>query len=155
MEYVGRDSEEGCLFCRMLGADPAEDEAHLVLDRPAGALVMMNRFPYNNGHLMVAPAVHTGNLAALADEQALDLMRAVRRWLQVLQQTMNPEGFNVGVNQGKIAGAGIPDHVHIHVVPRWGGDTNFMPVIGEVKVVNEHLKRTWEKLHAAVSGAAG
>jgi ATP adenylyltransferase len=82
-------------------------------------------------------------------------MRAVRRWLQVLQQTMNPEGFNVGVNQGKIAGAGIPDHVHIHVVPRWGGDTNFMPVIGEVKVVNEHLKRTWEKLHAAVSGAAG
>jgi ATP adenylyltransferase len=107
---------------------------------------MMNKFPYNNGHLMVAPRVHRGSLAELDDEELLAVMRLVRRSLQVLETVMSPEGFNAGVNIGRVAGAGIPDHVHVHVVPRWHGDTNFMPVLAEVKVINEHLDRTWEKL---------
>jgi ATP adenylyltransferase len=100
---------------------------------------------------MVAPNAHVGELTGLSDEQLLELMAVVRRSLQVLQEELRPEGFNIGVNQGKVAGAGIPDHVHVHVVPRWNGDTNFMPVLGEVKVISEHLQRSWEKLSRAFS----
>ena len=151
MEYIGAKQEPGCLFCRALQAEPSDDASNLVLWRPPGALVMLNRFPYNNGHLMVAPSTHVGTLPGLADAQLLELMTAVRGSLVVLDKEMSPEGFNIGVNQGKVAGAGIPDHVHVHVVPRWNGDTNFMPVLGEVKVINEHLQRSWEKLSAAFS----
>ena len=110
---------------------------------------MMNRFPYNNGHLMVAPAAHVGSLTDLDDEQSLQLMRALRRSLTVLEETLKPEGFNAGVNLGKVAGAGIPDHVHMHVVPRWNGDTNFMPVLAETKVINQHLASSWAQLNRA------
>jgi ATP adenylyltransferase len=113
---------------------------------------MLNRFPYNPGHVMVAPRAHQGSLAALADDQMTAMMRLVQRSEQVLERVMSPEGFNVGVNVGRAAGAGIPDHVHMHMVPRWNGDTNFMPVLDEVKVVNEHLERTWEKLVEAFGG---
>ena len=115
---------------------------------------MMNKFPYNNGHLMIAPLAHVGSLAQLEDEEMLALMRLVRRSLRVLEGVMQPEGFNVGANIGRVAGAGIPDHVHIHVVPRWNGDTNFLPVLSEVKVINEHLDRTWEKLSEAFAASA-
>jgi ATP adenylyltransferase len=90
-----------------------------------------------------------GSLAQLDDDQSLQVMRALRRSLTVLESTMHPEGFNVGVNEGKVAGAGMPDHVHVHVVPRWNGDTNFMPVLGETKVINEHLTRSWQELSQA------
>ncbi len=110
---------------------------------------MLNKFPYYSGHLMVAPGAHAGSLVALDDDRTLALMRLVRRSVAVLELVMTPDGFNVGVNLGRVAGAGIPDHVHVHVVPRWNGDTNFMPVLGETKVVNEHLDRTWEKLTEA------
>ncbi len=149
MEYIGGEPEPGCLFCRAREAPAADDRRNLVVHRAADALVMLNKFPYNNGHLMVAPRAHVGSLVDLDDEQTLGLMRLVRRSLTVLQGVMQPEGFNVGVNLGRVAGAGIPDHVHVHVVPRWGGDTNFLPVLGEVKVINEHLDRTWEKVAAA------
>jgi ATP adenylyltransferase len=149
MEYIGAKQDAGCLFCRALDANPSEDVSNLVVWRPEGALVMLNRFPYNNGHLMLAPRAHVGSLADLSDEQSVQLMAALRRSLRVLEREMNPEGFNIGVNQGKVAGAGMPDHVHVHVVPRWNGDTNFMPVLGEVKVINEHLQRSWEKLSRA------
>ena len=148
MEYIGGAPEAGCLFCRLGASDPGDDGANLVLWRPPGAIVVLNKFPYNSGHLMVAPAHHTGDLAGLDDDQTLAVMRAMRRCLAVLRAEMAPEGFNIGANLGRVAGAGIPDHVHLHAVPRWNGDTNFMPVLGEVKVVNEHLARTWEKLHA-------
>ena len=151
MEYISSKQEPGCLFCRALAADQADDSSNLVVWRPPGALVMLNRFPYNNGHLMVAPAAHVGDLADLSDEQSTELMAALKRSLRVLEGEMTPEGFNVGVNQGKVAGAGVPDHVHVHVVPRWNGDTNFMPVLAEVKVINEHLQRSWEKLSRAFS----
>ena len=153
MEYIGRGPEPGCLFCRVREADPSQDRENLVLWRGPDALVMMNRFPYNNGHLMVAPRAHAGDLADLDDGQTLALMQALRRSLGVLRAAMSPEGFNVGANLGRVAGAGIPDHVHLHVVPRWNGDTNFMPVLGETKVIGEHLERTWETLAAGFSAA--
>ncbi|HEX6547593.1 MAG TPA: HIT domain-containing protein [Candidatus Dormibacteraeota bacterium] len=149
MKYIGTPPEPGCLFCRLLDADPAEDRQNLVVWRGANALVLMNRFPYNNGHLMVAPRAHVPSLADLSDSDAVAMHQALRSSLAALQEVMSPEGYNVGANLGRPAGAGIPDHVHLHVVPRWNGDTNFMPVLGEVKVINEHLDRTWEKLRAA------
>ena len=124
------------------------------MHRDPQALAMMNKFPYNNGHLMIAPRAHVGSLTQLDDDQLLAVMRLVRRSLRVLEGVMEPEGFNVGANIGRVAGAGIPDHVHIHVVPRWNGDTNFLPVLSEVKVINEHLDRTWEKLSQAFASSA-
>jgi ATP adenylyltransferase len=154
MEYItGGSPEPGCLFCRVAEAPPSEDRRNLLVHRASGAVALLNKFPYNSGHLMVAPLAHVGSLADLDDDQSLALMRLVRRSLRVLQSVMSPEGFNVGANLGKVAGAGIADHVHVHVVPRWNGDTNFMPVLAEVKVVNEHLDRTWEKLSAAFASS--
>ena len=149
MEYIGGEPEPGCLFCRAL-ADPKAD---LVVDRPPGALLLLNKFPYNSGHVLVAPAAHKGDLTDLDMQETAQLMAAVQLTLRVLRQELRPEGFNVGVNLGRVAGAGVPDHVHFHVVPRWNGDTNFMPVLAEVKVVNEHLTRTAEKLRQAFAAA--
>jgi ATP adenylyltransferase len=149
MEYIGAPRDPGCLFCRIREAPPEDDRRNLVLHRAPDVLVMLNKFPYNPGHLMVAPGRHEGSLAALTEEQVLAVMRLVQRSQRVLEQAMSPEGFNVGVNMGRAAGAGIPDHVHVHLVPRWNGDTNFMPVLDEVNVINEHLERTWEKLAEA------
>ncbi len=150
MAYITQEPRPGCLFCRAL-ADPSDPDAELVVWRPEGAIVMLNKFPYNPGHVMVAPAAHKGDLADLDDAESAALMAALRPTLRVLREALKPEGFNVGANLGRVAGAGIPDHVHLHVVPRWNGDTNFMPVLAEVKVVNEHLQQTAEKLRRAFS----
>jgi ATP adenylyltransferase len=150
MEYITQEPRPGCLFCRAI-ADPSDPDAQLVVWRPDNAIVMLNKFPYNPGHVMVAPAAHKGDLADLDDAESAALMSALRRTIQVLRSALQPEGFNVGANIGRVAGAGIPDHVHLHVVPRWNGDTNFMPVLSEVKVVNEHLSQTAEKLRQAFS----
>jgi ATP adenylyltransferase len=152
MQYIGGEQRPGCLFCRVL-ENPDDEDAALVVWRPQGALVMLNKFPYNPGHAMVAPQTHQGSLEDLDDDQTANLMRAVRRTVAVLRATMNPEGFNIGVNIGRAAGAGIPDHVHFHVVPRWNGDTNFMPVIDDVKVVNEALGETAAKLKQAFAAS--
>ena len=150
MAYITQEPRPGCLFCRAV-ADPNDPDSELVVWRPDGAIVMLNKFPYNPGHVMVAPAAHKGDLADLDDAESATLMRALRRTIDVLREALKPEGFNVGANIGRVAGAGIPDHVHLHVVPRWNGDTNFMPVLSEVKVVNEHLLQTAEKLRLAFS----
>jgi ATP adenylyltransferase len=150
MEYVGKEQPPGCLFCRLI-ENPNDPDADLVVWRPRGAIVMLNKFPYNPGHLMVAPIAHRPGLDDLDDEQTTDLMRAHRRSIQVLREVMSPEGFNVGANVGRAAGAGIPDHAHLHVVPRWNGDTSYMVTLAEVKVINEHLLKTAEKLRAAFS----
>lgn len=149
MAYIGGPEPAGCLFCRVREAHAEQDADNLVLRREPDALAMLNKFPYNSGHLMVAPRAHVGSLEALDDDATLAVMRLVRTSLTVLRQELSPAGFNVGVNIGRAAGAGIPDHVHVHIVPRWEGDTNFMPVLAEVKIVNEHLHQTWEKLHRA------
>jgi ATP adenylyltransferase len=151
MQYVGVEQRPGCLFCRVI-ENPDDPDAELVVWRPEGAIVLLNRFPYNPGHAMVAPIAHVSTLEDLDDDQSLALMRAVRRTLTVVRGTMNPHGFNVGANIGNAAGAGIPDHVHLHVVPRWNGDTNFMAVIDDVKIVNEALAQTADKLKRAFAG---
>ncbi len=151
MQYVGVEQRPGCLFCRVI-ENPDDPDAELVVWRPEGAIVLLNKFPYNPGHAMVAPIQHVSTLEDLDDDQGLALTRAVRRTLAVLRGTMNPHGFNVGANIGNAAGAGIPDHVHLHVVPRWNGDTNFMAVIDDVKIVNEALAQTADKLKRAFAG---
>lgn len=148
MQYIGGEQRPGCLFCRVID-HPEDEDAQLVVWRPAGAIVMLNRFPYNSGHVMVAPVAHKGSLEELDTDSAAKLMTALQATITVLRKTLNPEGFNVGVNIGRAAGAGIPDHVHFHVVPRWNGDTNFMPVLDDVKVINEALSQTAEKLRQA------
>jgi ATP adenylyltransferase len=153
MEYIKGIPEQGCLFCRMYDAPSDQDRQNLVLLRQPATLVMLNKFPYNSGHLLVAPRRHVANLTEVEPDEANALMAGVQLVLAILGKEMSPEGFNVGANLGRIAGAGIPGHVHMHVVPRWSGDTNFMPVIGEVKVVGEHLDRTWESLYEAFQTA--
>src|SRR5215471_11173859 len=133
MHYVGVKQPPGCLFCRVI-ENANDPDADLVVWRPEGAIVLLNKFPYNPGHAMVAPIHHVPTLEELDDTQSLDLMRALQRTFTVLRDVMTPDGLNAGVNVGTAAGAGIPDHVHFHVVPRWNGDTNFMAVIDDVKI---------------------
>ncbi len=152
MKYITEAPRPGCLFCRVI-EDPHDEDTALVVWRPNQAIVLLNKYPYNPGHVMVAPHVHVGNLEDLDDTQTTDLMRALKRTITVLKEELKPEGFNIGANVGRVAGAGMPDHVHLHVVPRWNGDTNFMPVLGEVKVVNEHLAQTAAKLSEAFSSS--
>jgi ATP adenylyltransferase len=145
LEYIqSADEQDGCIFCRAAEAD--DDEAALVVHRGERALVLLNRYPYASGHLMVAPYRHEGEFGELEDEEALEVHRLASAGLGALAQSMRPQGFNVGWNLGRIAGAGIVDHVHLHVVPRWAGDTNFMPVLADVKVMPEALEDTRRKL---------
>ena len=148
MQYIGGDQRPGCLFCRVI-ENPDDEDAKLVVWRAKGAIVLLNKFPYNPGHAMVAPIAHKASLEELDDGESADLIGAVRRTFTVLRSVMKPDGLNAGVNVGTAAGAGIPDHVHFHVVPRWNGDTNFMAVIDDVKIVNEALTQTAEKLKQA------
>ena len=143
--YIQKEKkEEGCLFCRILEVN--EDEANLVLIRKERCFVMLNLYPYNNGHLMIAPYAHVASLEALEKEDRDDLFETVAKACENLRTEMNPEGFNIGMNIGAIAGAGLADHIHVHIVPRWGGDTNFMPVVGTVKVISEMLQDTYNRL---------
>jgi ATP adenylyltransferase len=146
--YIESKQEPGCLFCRVL-ADPTADGVNLVLWREPGALVMLNKYPYNSGHLLVAPVRHTGDFTELHPEEVADLTSALQRGVKLLQKVLTPDCFNLGSNLGKAAGAGIADHLHFHAVPRWNGDTNFMPVIDDVKIVNESLEKTAAKLKEA------
>ncbi len=144
MEYILSKKEDGCIFCRC--ASSSDLRSHLVLYKSEHCFVVMNRYPYNNGHLMVAPYRHTGLLEALSPEEAQDIMSVLQRCIQILKEAFSPDGFNLGANLGKVAGAGVADHLHFHIVPRWEGDTNYMPVIGSTRVIPEHLERTYERL---------
>ena len=145
LEYIeAADEDTGCVFCRAAAAD--DDEAALVVHRGEHAFVLVNKFPYVSGHLMVAPYRHLGDFAELTDEEALEVHRLGERGMAALAESYAPQGYNVGWNLGRIAGAGIVDHVHLHVVPRWAGDTNFMPVLADVKVLPEHLLETRRRL---------
>jgi len=145
MEYVAVSNEKGeCIFCP--GNDRSRDEERLILYVGDRSIVLMNRYPYISGHLLVAPVRHVSALDALADDEKLDLITMVEKCVGILKGVMNPGGFNVGLNMGRIAGAGVEDHIHFHVVPRWSGDTNYMTVVGEVRVIPEHIRATYKKL---------
>ncbi|MBM3188116.1 MAG: HIT domain-containing protein [Chloroflexi bacterium] len=144
MQYILEEKPSGCVFC----VKPAEqdDPENLILLRGQHCYVMMNRYPYNNGHLMVIPYEHVDLPTKLCPAAQLELMTQTGLCIEVLQDAMHPDGFNVGMNLGASAGAGIKDHVHIHVVPRWTGDTNFMPVLGDTRVIVEGLQESYAKL---------
>jgi len=130
----------------MAVADHEDDRKHLILTRAQAVFVMLNLYPYNSGHLMVAPYAHTGDLAALEPDVAAEMMHITQRSVAALQAAYKPDAFNVGMNLGRPAGAGVPDHLHIHVVPRWNGDTNFMPIVAGTKVLPETLDQTYDRL---------
>lgn len=153
MDFLGAEKPKGCIFCLFPAESGLEaDRRNLILARTAHSFAILNRYPYNNGHLMVIPRRHTADFTSLGDEELDDLHKLLRRAVGVLEEAYHPEGFNIGMNLGLAAGAGIADHLHHHVVPRWGGDTNFMPVVGTTKVMVEHLSQSWEKLHALFAG---
>jgi len=143
---------EASLFTRIFQAN--DDIENLVILRDKTCYALLNRYPYNGGHLMVVPYKQVCNLEDLSHQELADLMRLAQRCVQALKSTMNPDGFNVGLNLGKVAGAGIADHLHFHIVPRWNGDTNFMPVISDTHVVPEALLDVAAKLRAALNGCA-
>ena len=144
LEYVqSADDEPGCVFCTALDGD---DEERLVVQRGARAFVLLNKFPYASGHVMVAPTRHIGEFGSLEDDEALEVHHLAGAVMRTLRDLYEPDGFNLGWNIGRVAGAGVVDHVHLHVVPRWSGDTNFMPVLADDKVLPEHLVETRRKL---------
>jgi len=147
MAYIkGDDRHNACIFCDFPSQDAANDAANLIVARGEQSFVILNKFPYNTGHLMVAPYRHVGGWESLTPEELAEITRTSQRCIEALNATLGAQGFNVGVNQGVIAGAGIVDHVHLHVVPRWGGDTNFMTTVGESKVIPEALGETYARL---------
>ncbi len=148
LEYVkaphNKDAEGGCIFCEFPSRDE-DSECHVFLRRNH-CFGMLNRYPYNNGHMLIAPYRHVANLSDLSDEVMADVMAAVRDCVEAQKELMSPHGFNIGLNLGAAAGAGIEQHIHWHIVPRWEGDTNFMPVIGDIKVIPQSLKKMYELL---------
>jgi ATP adenylyltransferase len=144
MDYILEKKQEGCLFCSKLLEKG--DRENLILHRGTGGFVMMNKFPYNNGHLMVIPIRHSLYLDELQEHEVKELFYLINMTTQVLRETLHPQGFNIGINIGKAGGAG-EDHLHVHIVPRWAGDTNFMPILGETKVVPQYLDETYQTLY--------
>lgn len=148
MQYVtNSEPVQGCLFCTK--AQDQDDEANHIVYRAEHCFVMLNLYPYNSGHLMVAPYQHTGEFAGIRPDVGNDVFATAQIATRALSEVMNPDGFNLGINQSEIAGAGVADHIHLHVVPRWSGDTNFMPVLTEAKVMPELLTATAAKLRPA------
>ena len=145
-----RPDANECFICR--GIAGSDDRANLLVHRSELSVVVLNRFPYNNGHLLVAPKEHKGRPDELTPEQILDLQLVLRRMIAALEKLMSPEGFNIGLNLGKVAGAGLPGHLHWHIVPRWNGDTNFMPVVSDTKVMVQSLDSLFELLKAELDG---
>jgi ATP adenylyltransferase len=145
LELIEKGSvRKGCIFCIL--PNETEDRENLILGRSRHSFAILNRFPYNNGHLMVVPRRHTSDLQSLSKEEHEDLQDHLRVALKLLTQAYKAEGYNLGMNLGKVAGAGIADHLHWHIVPRWNGDTNFMPVLGQTKVMIEYLHESFDKL---------
>ncbi|MFP4164752.1 MAG: HIT family protein [Chitinispirillaceae bacterium] len=142
---VDDTKDEGCVFCNKPTQD--SDKENLLLFRGKKCFVLMNLFPYNNGHLMIIPYQHTSDILNLDKETSSELWELTALSKEILSKTMNPEGFNIGMNLGRGAGAGIDQHIHMHIVPRWNGDTNFMPVVGQTKVISQALEETYETLH--------
>jgi ATP adenylyltransferase len=157
IEWVERDDDgdDGCPFCRLPAAGPAADRDNRIVARSGSTFVLLNNYPYNPGHAMVIPERHTGAYGDLPDAELLDHARLKARTFDALRAAFDPDGFNAGLNLGTGAGGSIDDHLHAHVVPRWTGDTNFMPVIGDTKVIVEALADTYDRLHGAFADLEG
>jgi ATP adenylyltransferase len=155
MEFIEQEKPDGCIFCRFPAEEgEAADRRNLIVHRSPRAFTILNRFPYNNGHVMTVPRAHVARLEDLEVGDFADLQDELRRAVAAIRAAYRPEGMNVGMNLGKVAGAGIADHLHWHVVPRWIGDNNFMPVIADQRVVPEALDAAWEKLRAGFQAGA-
>ncbi|MCD6555311.1 MAG: HIT family hydrolase [Chloroflexi bacterium] len=148
MRYLTGEKEKGCIFCTRIAE--SRDRENYILYRGERGFLILNLYPYNNGHMMAVPYNHVASLEDLDTETLTELMLLVNKGLAALREAMSPQGFNVGVNIGEVAGAGVAGHVHIHVVPRWGGDTNFMPILADTRVVPELLDQTYERLRAVM-----
>ena len=149
LQYIEAGNKpDGCIFCDFPAQDREKDAENYIVHRGERAYVILNAFPYSNGHLMVVPYRHTNTLDVFDDETLLEVMRLTRLSLNLLKAAFKPDGFNLGVNMGKVAGAGIADHLHWHIVPRWNGDTNFMPVLADVRVIPDSLENTYARLRA-------
>lgn len=144
LQYITAEKEKGCFLCRYIKSK--KDDKNLILYRGKTAFIILNRFPYNSGHLMIAPVKHIAELNRLSDEEQLELIKLTSLSIDLLKKALKPMGFNIGVNIGKVAGAGLEDHLHFHVVPRWNGDTNFMPTTSNTKVMPQLLKDTYRTL---------
>ena len=145
MRYIeNADEEEGCIFC--LKPKENADKDNLILYRGEHGFIIMNKYPYNNGHLLIVPYRHTSDFSGLTGEEVLCLHKLLKMSYDALTRAVNPHGFNIGLNLGRTAGAGIDQHLHYHIVPRWDGDTNFMPVVGQVKVISQGMEETYERL---------
>lgn len=147
-KFKDKKNKTGCVFCKMVDADPV-DFSNLVVECGENTFTVLNLYPYNNGHLMVVPFRHTSDFSSLTRNEKIEVMDKLQLAEAALRKVLSPEGFNVGANVGKSAGAGIDDHIHFHIVPRWNGDTNFMPVLGEVKVISQDLIETKKNLLTA------
>ncbi len=150
MDYIRQPKQGGCFLCDMFRA--AADRENLIVRRGPTCAIVMNRFPYNNGHLMVAPYRHFPDLAGLNDGERLELMHLIEKGVEALKAAVRPDGFNIGINLGRVAGAGLDTHLHLHIVPRWNGDTNFMPVLADTKVIPQTLEELRDQLAAALAG---
>jgi len=149
-QEAGSPGKDACFLCRY--RDEQADTENLVVSRGKQTLVVLNRFPYNNGHLLIAPLSHKATLEELTDEELLECGQQIRRMTSLMNKLMSPDGFNLGANQGRVAGAGLPGHLHWHVVPRWNGDTSFMPVLADVNVIPQSLSAMYEFLTSALLG---
>jgi ATP adenylyltransferase len=154
LDYIRGPGADECIFCRAMSAE-AEDGANHVVHRGERCFVLLNAYPYTSGHLMIAPYEHVPSIEPLDPETLTELMTLSQRALAALRENYGPEGFNLGINQGKVAGAGIEDHVHLHVVPRWGGDTNFMTAVGETRVLPQTLEDSCAELRARFASTGG
>jgi ATP adenylyltransferase len=143
-KYVRNPSSKGCIFCKAASSD--DDRESGVLFRGKFSFVIMNKYPYNNGHIMVAPYKHTGDFGKLIEDELLEMSVMLKEWQKIIKKAMKPDGFNIGMNIGRIAGAGFEEHLHYHLVPRWSGDTNFMPVVAETKVVPMSIDEAYDIL---------
>lgn len=147
IDYILNEKENGCIFCNR--RREGDDRKGLILHRSSHTIVMLNKYPYNNGHLMVAPKRHVESLEDLGGDEMGDLISTVQRSVVLLKTTLSPDGFNIGANLGKVAGAGIEGHLHFHIVPRWEGDTNYMPVLADTRVIPEQVNDTYDRLYQA------
>ncbi|MEF9425940.1 MAG: HIT domain-containing protein [Candidatus Mariimomonas ferrooxydans] len=147
MEYIlSEEKHKSCLFCDIHRENKTKDKKNLILYRGSHCFVVLNRYPYNSGHLMVVPYFHTPTFKGLSDKVLFDFIKTVEKSVEVLKKALMPDGFNMGLNFGKVAGAGMEQHMHFHIVPRWTGDTDSMPIISETRVMPEHLQKSYNKI---------